>query len=160
MKSWIKFFAIFFVLLAVTITLLVTIKAYSPYHTAKQDAKDVVLNEKLLKTVDKSYVYNSTNHYVTVIGKNEKNQPTAVIVNQDQPKAKKQVIQLSKGITEKEAIKTATEGQKVKKVLHVQLGMEKPGPVWEVAFKNNQDELNYVYVVFETGQWWKKITNL
>ena len=81
-------------------------------------------------------------------------------MNQDQPKAKKEVIELSKGVTEKEAIKIATEGQKVKKVLHVHLGIEKPGPVWEVAFENNRDELNYVYVVFETGQWWKKITNL
>ncbi|GED18514.1 cell wall elongation regulator TseB-like domain-containing protein [Kurthia gibsonii] len=160
MKSWIKFFAIFFVMLAVVLTVLVTIKAYAPYHSATQEAKDVVLKERLLKTVDESYVYNSTNHYVTVIGKNDKNQSTAVIVNQDQPKAKKEVIELSKGITEKEAVKIATEGQKVKKVLHVHLGIEKPGPVWEVAFKNNRDELNYVYVVFETGQWWKKITNL
>lgn len=160
MKSWIKFFAIFFVMLAVVLTVLVTIKAYAPYHSATQEAKDVVLKERLLKTVDKSYVYNSTNHYVTVIGKNDKNQSTAVVLNQDQPKAKKEVIELSKGVTEKEAIKIATEGQKVKKVLHVHLGIEKPGLVWEVAFENNRDELNYVYVVFETGQWWKKITNL
>ena len=160
MKSWIKFFAIFFVMLAVVLTVLVTIKAYAPYHSATQEAKDVVLKERLLKTVDKSYVYNSTNHYVTVIGKNDKNQSTAVILNQDQSKVKKEVIELSKGVTEKEAIKIATEGQKVKKVLHVHLGIEKPGPVWEVAFENNRDELNYVYVVFETGQWWKKITNL
>lgn len=160
MKSWIKFFAIFFVMLAVVLTVLVTIKAYAPYHSATQEAKDVVLKERLLKTVDKSYVYNSTNHYVTVIGKNDKNQSTAVVLNQDQSKAKKEVIELSKGVTEKEAIKIAAEGQKVKKVLHVHLGIEKPGPVWEVAFENNRDELNYVYVVFETGQWWKKITNL
>lgn len=160
MKSWIKFFAIFFVMLAVVLTVLVTIKAYAPYHSATQEAKDVVLKDRLLKTVDKSYVYNSTNHYVTVIGKNDKNQSTAVVLNQDQSKAKKEVIELSKGVTEKEAIKIATEGQKVKKVLHVHLGIEKPGPVWEVAFENNRDELNYVYVVFETGQWWKKITNL
>lgn len=160
MKSWIKFFAIFFVMLAVVLTVLVTIKAYAPYHSATQEAKDVVLKERLLKTVDKSYVYNSTSHYVTVIGKNDKNQSTAVVLNQDQSKAKKEVIELSKGVTEKEAIKIATEGQKVKKVLHVHLGIEKPGPVWEVAFENNRDELNYVYVVFETGQWWKKITNL
>ncbi|AMA63735.1 MULTISPECIES: DUF5590 domain-containing protein [Kurthia] len=160
MKSWIKFFAIFFVMLAVVLTVLVTIKAYAPYHSATQEAKDVVLKERLLKTVDKSYVYNSTNHYVTVIGKNDKNQSTAVVLNQDQSKVKKEVIELSKGVTEKEAIKIATEGQKVKKVLHVHLGIEKPGPVWEVAFENNRDELNYVYVVFETGQWWKKITNL
>lgn len=159
MKSWIKFFAIFFVMLAVVLTVLVTIKAYAPYHSATQEAKDVVLKERLLKTVDKSYVYNSTSHYVTVIGKNDKNQSTAVVLNQDQSKAKKEVIELSKGVTEKEAIKIATEGQKVK-VLHVHLGIEKPGPVWEVAFENNRDELNYVYVVFETGQWWKKITNL
>lgn len=160
MKSWIKFFAIFFVMLAVVLTVLVTIKAYAPYHSATQEAKDVVSKERLLKTVDKSYVYNSTNHYVTVIGKNDKNQSTAVVLNQDQSKVKKEVIELSKGVTEKEAIKIATEGQKVKKVLHVHLGIEKPGPVWEVAFENNRDELNYVYVVFETGQWWKKITNL
>ena len=46
------------------------------------------------------------------------------------------------------------------KVLHVYLGLKKKSPVWEVAFKSENEKLNYVYVFFENGQWWKRILNL
>lgn len=160
MKNWIKFFSIFFVILAVVLTAIITIMAYYPFNKATKEAEKVVQSEQLLSNITSSYVYSSKVSYVTVFGENDKEQQAAVFVNQGDPKAEKQQIVLADGITEAEAIKTATEGLKVKTVLHAKLGIEKPGVVWEVSFKDDKDQLNYVYVLFETGQWWKKVTNL
>lgn len=160
MKNWIKFFSIFLVLLAVVLTGAITLQAYSPFHDATKEAEKIVVEESVLNTVTSSYVYSSKGSYVTVIGEDTELQPIAVFLDQSDPHAEKKSVALLDGITEKEAIKTATEGQKVTKVLHARLGVETPGVVWEVAFKNDKDQLNYVYVMFEDGQWWKKITNL
>lgn len=160
MKNWIKFFSIFFVILAVVLTGFITIKAYSPFNEATNKAEKVVEKEELVSSISQSYVYNGKVSYVTVIGKDEKNQDVAIFVNQSDLKAKKEQILLKDGITEKEAIATATKDRKVQKVLHAKLGIEKPGAVWEVSFKDTDDQLHYVYVLFESGQWWKKITNL
>ena len=62
--------------------------------------------------------------------------------------------------TADEAVQTVEEELDVNKVLHVSLGMEEVGPVWEVAFKSENGKLNYVYVLFENGHWWKRILNL
>ena len=34
------------------------------------------------------------------------------------------------------------------------------GAVWEIIYLNDADKLNYVYILFEDGQWWKRILNL
>lgn len=160
MKNWIKFFSIFLVLLAVILTGAITIQSYAPFHKATNNAEKIVTDEELLTKITSSYVYSSKHSYVTVIGENANQQPTAVFVNQDDLKGKKEQVVLSTGISEKEAINVATKDQKVKKVLHAKLGLETPGVVWEVAYRNDKDQLNYIYVLFENGQWWKKITNL
>ncbi|GEK31996.1 hypothetical protein KZO01_23050 [Kurthia zopfii] len=160
MKNWIKFLSIFFVILAVVLTGLITIKANAPFSKATNDSEKIVLNDKLLTTIDDSYVYNSKKTYVTVIGDNKDQKKEAVFVDQNDKKAKKETVLLSSGISKSKAIKAATRDQKVKKVLHAKIGLEEAGPVWEVSFKDQNDQLNYVYVLFENGQWWKKITNL
>ncbi|MEG0381554.1 MAG: DUF5590 domain-containing protein [Kurthia sp.] len=160
MKNWIKFFSVFLVVLAVILTGIVTISAYSPYHSSKSKAKDAVIQEKMLTDVSDTYVYSGKEAYVTVIGKDEQGSEKAVFVNEANPKAKKQSVYLKDGISEKKAIDIATKGQKVKKVMHAHLGLEKTGVVWEVTYKDTSNQLNYIYIMFKDGQWWKKITNL
>jgi uncharacterized protein YpmB len=38
--------------------------------------------------------------------------------------------------------------------------MEKNRPLWEIYYRSEGDLINYYYVDFETGKWWKKIENL
>jgi uncharacterized protein YpmB len=45
-------------------------------------------------------------------------------------------------------------------VLHTKLGLEDSKVVWEITFFNENDKLNYVYILFENGKWWKRILNL
>lgn len=160
MKNWIKFFSIFLVILAVVLTAVITITAYFPFSHATSKAEKEIISDKLLTEVTDSYMYNSKTSYITVIGKNKEDEKVAVFKNEDEPESKPKSVVLKDGISKKEAISIATKNQKVKKVLHARLGVEKPGVVWEVTFENTDDKLNYIYIMFEDGEWWKKITNL
>jgi uncharacterized protein YpmB len=67
---------------------------------------------------------------------------------------------LQDGITREKALSVIDDEKDVKKVLHTKLGYEEAGVVWEITYTNNADNLNYVYILFEDGQWWKRILNL
>ena len=70
------------------------------------------------------------------------------------------VVVLDKGITSKQALSLVKQEMGVRKLLHVKLGVEDDVAVWEVAFKNDQQQLNYVYISFSDGKWQKRILNL
>ncbi len=71
-----------------------------------------------------------------------------------------QEVFLKDGITEKQALSVFKDEGNVQKVLHMKLGYEEPGVVWEITYVNNHDKLNYVYILFEDGDWVKRIKNL
>ena len=67
---------------------------------------------------------------------------------------------LTEGITKQQALAVLKDEAQVSKVLHAKLGFEEAGVVWEISYVNDSDDLNYVYILFEDGQWWKRILNL
>lgn len=71
-----------------------------------------------------------------------------------------QEVYLQDGITEEQALSVLNNKEEVKEILHTKLGYEEVGAVWEITYTNESDELNYVYILFEDGQWWKRILNL
>lgn len=160
MKNWIKFFAIFFPLLALTILVIVGWKAFSPFYQTEKTAKAAVLHKQELSSVTESYVYHGRESYVTVIGKDSSGKRKALIVSQENKKEKPTGIYLKDGISKKDAIAEASKKGDVKEILHAKLGIEKPGVVWEITYKNKKGQLNYVYILFEDGRWWKRLTNL
>ncbi|MGX9133858.1 cell wall elongation regulator TseB-like domain-containing protein [Rummeliibacillus sp. JY-2-4R] len=160
MKNWIKFFSIFLLILSVSLIALVSWKSYSPFHGTEKTAKAAVLTKQQLKKVTDTYVYNGKTSYVTVIGTDSKGNEKAIFVPQDNKKEKPTEILIKKGISKKEAVSIASKNGDVKKILHTKLGIEKPGVVWEITYLNKQDKLNYVYIMFDDGRWWKRILNL
>lgn len=112
-----------------------------------------------LTYVDEVTVYNGTQSGMTVFGKGPKGEPIAIFVT-DKKQERYEEIKLQDGITANEAKAIVQAELEVEKVLHVSLGIEAEGPVWEVAFTNKAGKLNYVYVLFENGKWWKRILNL
>ncbi|MCM3756892.1 DUF5590 domain-containing protein [Sporosarcina aquimarina] len=161
MVNWIKFFVIFLFTLTVAFTSFVFYKAYQPASTLKENATNRVLDAGLLVEADRAEVYNGTTSLTVVYGKDEKGVSKAVFVNE---KAKSDedlnVIALKKGITAKQALSSVKQEMNVNKLIHVKLGEEDDAAVWEVAFKNEANKLNYVYVSFSDGQWQKRILNL
>lgn len=161
MKNWLKFLAIFFVCLALVIVTMIGWSAYSPFRSIEHQAEDAVINNKQLKTIDQSYVYNGSASYVTVIGKDSKNNKKAIFVLQNAVDDKGLVLKMKDGITAEKAVEIAKEKDPdMKRVLHTKLGLEKPGAVWEITYKTKDDKLNYVYITYTSGKWWKRITDL
>lgn len=159
MLNWIRFIAGFLLVLTFVIILIVFYNAGSPFSIAKKSAIDAVIGTGQLETVERTETYNGTIPQITVFGTDKEGVPKAVFVERGSEEGFTEV-RLVDGITADQAIETVKKELDVKKVLHVTLGIEEEGPVWEVAFKSENGNLNYVYVLFENGQWWKRILNL
>jgi uncharacterized protein YpmB len=159
MKKWFIFISVFILSLSLCISLFVLWKAGQPFKSAKQEAEQVAISEKKLSEVTDSQVYSSSNTYITVLGKDENGEEKAVFIPSSQ-KLKVQEVLMKDGISKKEAIKAVEAEFEVKEVLHSKLGWEQKQAVWEITFLNEKDKLNYVYLFFENGKWWKRILNL
>ncbi|WP_102692485.1 cell wall elongation regulator TseB-like domain-containing protein [Rummeliibacillus pycnus] len=160
MKNWIKFLTIFLLILSLSLIVIIGWKSYSPFYSTEKTAKAAVLQTQQLKTVTDTYVYHGKDDYVTVIGTDSNGKKKAVFVPQGNTKEKPTAVLMKDGISKKDVLSEATKNGDVKKILHTKLGLEKPGVVWEITYLNKQDKLNYVYIMFDNGRWWKRILNL
>lgn len=160
MKKWFIFISVFILSLSLCISLFVIWKAGQPFRSAKQDAEQVAISEKMLTEVTDSQVYSSTNTYITVLGNDENGEEKAVFIPSSNQKLKIEEVLMKDGISKKQAIKTVQDEFEVKEVLHTKLGWEQNHAVWEITFLNENDKLNYVYLLFENGKWWKRILNM
>ena len=160
MKNWIKFISIFIVSLAVVISVIVIWKSDAPFNEIEQQAEELALSTDALVLVSDSYVYNGNKPYVTVFGEDEDGNEKAVFVPINLDENAIQEVLLEDGISKEQALSVLNNEAEVKKILHTKLGYEEVGAVWEITYTNDTDHLNYVYIIFEDGQWWKRILNL
>ncbi|WP_318617371.1 DUF5590 domain-containing protein [Sporosarcina sp. YIM B06819] len=159
MVNWIKFIVVFLLALTAVITVTVLYNAGKPPSVANKTAIETVLKSGQLVSVDSAESFNGTVPMVTVFGVDAEGEEKAVFVG-GQTEGDFEEVKLADGISAEKAVANVKEELQVKKVLHVTLGLEAEGPVWEVAFTSDNGKLNYVYVFFENGQWWKRILNL
>ena len=159
MLNWIKFIVVFLLMLTSVITVMVLVNAEKPFSAAKKAAIESAIQSGQLASVSSADVFNGTVPTVTVLGVDADGTKKAVFVDENSKDGFKEV-KLTDGISAEKAVANVKKELDVKKVLHVKLGLEEEGPVWEVAFKSDNGKLNYVYVFFENGQWWKRILNL
>ncbi|WP_224076773.1 cell wall elongation regulator TseB-like domain-containing protein [Planococcus chinensis] len=144
--------------LAVSIMIIVIFTGNKPYSDLEKAAIDRAKNEELLADVQQSYIYANKQTTVTVIGTDKKGALQAVFVPEGKGELK--AVPLDGAVTAKQAREKALMEKEVKDILHTRLGMESAGPVWEVAFIDSNDKLNYVYIKAEDGTTWKQISNL
>lgn len=159
MKNWIIFISVFIVSLAIGISVLVLWKANAPFVKIEKQAVEVAIASETITSSTEAYVYNGNKPYVTVFGTDENGEEKAVFVPITLDEKSIQEVSLKDGITEEQAL-SVLDGHGVKEILHTKLGYEEPGAVWEITYINDSDKLNYVYILFEDGQWWKRILNL
>jgi uncharacterized protein YpmB len=159
MMNWIKFIAAFLLALSLIITVIVFYNANKPFSDAVQKAEVDALNSGVVKSVDRTDIYNGTVSMVTVYGKDDEGNEKAIFIEGKTGEILDEVL-LKDGIESQAAIETVKAELSVEEILHVALGLEEGHPVWEVAFKGENGKLNYVYVFFENGEWWKRILNL
>ncbi|PUB10302.1 DUF5590 domain-containing protein [Paenisporosarcina sp. OV554] len=160
MKRWIIFITVFILSLSLVISLFVIWKAGQPFSKEQDKAEQLVLSEKKLKVVTDSEVYSGSNTYVTVSGNDVKGNGKAVFIPITGKDLAIEEVLLKDGISKKQAIEAVQTEFKVKEILHTKLGWEQDNAVWEITFLNKNDKLNYVYLLFENGKWWKRILNM
>ncbi|MDQ0427568.1 uncharacterized protein YpmB [Planomicrobium stackebrandtii] len=158
MRQWITFILGFLSFLAVAIIILVLYVGNKPYSETEQQAIDRARSEQLIEEVERAYVYTNTSASVTVLGTNSAGELMAVFV----PEGDGEMLTtpLEDKITAQQAREMALAEMDVKDILHTKLGMESDGPMWEIAFLNEEESLNYVYLSASDGTWWKRILNL
>ncbi|HWK24719.1 MAG TPA: DUF5590 domain-containing protein [Ureibacillus sp.] len=160
MKNWIIFISVFIVSLALVISVLVIWKSDKPFDDIEEKAEDLALSSHSLASVSDSYVYNGNKPYVTVFGEDEDGNKKAIFVPISLEEKSIQEVNLQDGVTKEQALSVLNNEVEVNEILHTKLGYEEVGPVWEITYKNDEEKLNYVYITFEDGQWWKRILNL
>lgn len=160
MKNWLIFGAVFILSLSLVISILVLWKADAPFNEMEQKAEQLALDTKALAVVSESYVYNGNKPYITVFGVDEYGKEKAIFVPISLEENSMQEVFLQNGITEEQALSVLSKETLVKEILHTKLGYEDAGAVWEITYINDADKLSYVYILFEDGQWWKRILNL
>ncbi|MDN4608711.1 DUF5590 domain-containing protein [Sporosarcina highlanderae] len=159
MMNWVKFIVAFLLFLTLFITVIVLYNANKPFSSVQNKAETIAMKNGSLQSVDHAEIYNGTISMITVYGKDADGIKKAVFVDEKTEKVLDEVV-LKDGIDAQTAVETVKSELQMKKILHVALGLEEGHPVWEVAFKSENGKLNYVYVFFENGEWWKRILNL
>lgn len=160
MKNWIIFISVFLVSLAIVISAIVLVQARGPYKDVEQMAEETTLKEGRLTSVSDSYVYRGLTSNMTVIGHDAEGNELAVFIPESESDQEISELLLEDGISQQDTLELVQEEMDVKEILHIRLGLEEVGPVWEVSFIGSNDKLNYVYILFENGKWWKRILNL
>lgn len=158
MKQWVAIIFSVLSFLAVSLMVIILFIGNQPYSKAEKQAIARVEKENFLTEIEQAYVYANSRLSVTVIGLDKEGHLKAVFVPMDEGDIT--FANLDDATTAQEARDIALADMDVKNVLHTKLGMESEGPVWEVAFVNEEDTLNYVYISADDGTWWKRILNL
>jgi len=157
-KKWLLIIGIPVLLIAIIVAILYN-NAQKPYKKAKEIALEQIEQKTSLSQIDDVYVYNSTKAYYTATGKDENGEDAAVWLAQD-GKSDPIVRPLKGSVTEEKARALFKEEAGNAAILSLTLGLEGKTPVWLFTFENKNGRLNYYYLSFSNGTWWKKVENI
>ncbi|WP_201713292.1 cell wall elongation regulator TseB-like domain-containing protein [Rossellomorea arthrocnemi] len=158
MKKWITIIVLLFIVIGITASVILYQVSRNPLDRQADQALKRVQDETEIVKVDNTSFYHGSKSYVVVTGENEQNEKLVAWI----PDKKGKIIEKkwADGITKDQAINKLKDEKKPKELLSVRLGYESVGPVWELTYLDQQDNLNYYYLLFSTGEWWRKIENL
>ncbi|MGD6775006.1 MULTISPECIES: cell wall elongation regulator TseB-like domain-containing protein [Bacillaceae] len=155
MKKWIIFSIIM-------IAIILLWQFISIYQTAMSPVKDeiekgvaVAQRGSELQSVEEVAAYNGTNSYVIVQGTDSEKEELVVWV-----KESKEVVHTMKmkdGIPREEVLNYLQTDREPKEIISISLAMEKNTPLWEIKFKDSNDQYNLYYVKFENGEYFQRI---
>lgn len=158
MKKWIILIAIIFIAL-ISASTVIYVNANAPFKDAQAYAEDVARTKADMSMIDEIFLYNGSATFYVVTGK--RNDGKDVIVWIPENKSDSIIVKnQSDGISKEEAIAMLMKEENPAKILGVRLGMERKLPIWELSYLDDRSKLNYYYIDFESGKWWRKIENL
>ncbi|NQD64520.1 DUF5590 domain-containing protein [Bacillus haikouensis] len=158
MKKWISIIMAAAVIVICTASVLLYQTARAPVEEEFEQASKRVLEETPIKEIEKASNYHGAKAYTVVIGKDRNKEKMVAFV----PEKKGEIIvkKWADGISKEQAINKLNDEKNPEEILSVRIGHESVGPVWEITYLDSQKNLNYFYMLFSNGEWWKKIENL
>ncbi|MBO0994782.1 cell wall elongation regulator TseB-like domain-containing protein [Bacillus sp. SD088] len=159
MKKWILIVIASIILLGTALFFYIYESSRAPLKEMKAYAEERATTEAELTKIDEFYLYNGTETHYVIVGENKSGEKLAVWVPE---KKDKEIVEkkMADGISMQDAIAKLNQEENPKKIMGVKLGMEKDLPLWEISYLDKQSKLNYYYIHFDTGKWWRKIENL
>ena len=159
MKKWLIIMTSFIAVCVLTLCITIYVVARQPLLTSIEAGETRAKGELQLQTIEESYVYNSTQSYNVVQGitNNEEWIVSFYPVSGDE---EPQTRAMDEGITKDEVLAMLYEEDNPSKIMSAKLGYESIGPVWEIIYLDEEKTLNYYYVSFDDGEWWRTIRNL
>ncbi|EDL63374.1 cell wall elongation regulator TseB-like domain-containing protein [Bacillus sp. SG-1] len=152
------FFLVFATIVIIGSMTAIFLNARSPVNEKAEVALQRAQSETDIASTEDVSLYNGKNSYVVITGENTSGDKIIVWV----PEKDEEIIvkKWADGISKEAAINKLNGENDVNEILSVKLGMESVGPVWELTYLDDNEHLNYYYLLFETGEWWRKIENL
>ncbi|WP_227395298.1 cell wall elongation regulator TseB-like domain-containing protein [Jeotgalibacillus aurantiacus] len=157
MKKWILILSSCFAVFLTTLIILFFI-ARHPLSDQLNQAEEIARSEFNI-TVEDSYHFNGSEVYSIVKGTDPEGEQLLVFIPEND-ELEIEMRQLDEGIEEEEVLSMLNAEDEPAKILSSKIGFESVGPVWEIVYKDQEDTLNYYYVKFDDGEWWRTIRNL
>ncbi|MGD7045407.1 DUF5590 domain-containing protein [Jeotgalibacillus proteolyticus] len=159
MKKWMVLVPAGLILIILAFSITVYSVARGPLRDSIDQAETKAGDELQLSSIEESYQYNSTKAYTVFVGTDENQDDVIVFVPEDN---EEEIVKrkMDEGISEDEAIAMLNQEDAPSKIMSSKLGLESEGPVWEIIYLDEEETLNYYYVLFDSGEWWRTIRNL
>ncbi|WP_125763879.1 cell wall elongation regulator TseB-like domain-containing protein [Companilactobacillus hulinensis] len=153
------------ILLAISIVALVIVSALtfvslsaSPNSSAKSQANDIAKEKAGIVQDDYFGNFTRKKQYYSVGGLTKNNKYRYVII--DAKSGKTKTVDLNDAPVRKNVVQGVADRYSATKILHINLGMYKGKPTWEVAFKNKKGMIGYNLVDFRSGKSIQIINNI
>lgn len=157
MKKWV-FAGIGIIIVIMASFSIVYFKAVNPLDSAEEKALAAVKKKIKLTEIQDVQIYNGTETYYVVKGKDQKNQQVIAWVSEK--KGDVVVRKAKDGVTQQQAVDKLLQEENPKEIISVKLGMIKKRQCWEIYYLSHNNLINYYYVDFESGDMLRKIKNM
>ncbi|UQS86613.1 DUF5590 domain-containing protein [Nicoliella spurrieriana] len=133
-------------------------RAQRPISRAREQSITIARRVAGIKNVDHFYTATLNQTYYTVQGTNDRNASLYVIINKDNGKTT--ALNVSRGISQANAIQRVKSAGQVKKVLNAGPSLFNNKPVWIVSYLNQSKELCYYTLDYYNGKVVQTIINV
>ncbi|WP_010623531.1 hypothetical protein [Companilactobacillus versmoldensis] len=153
------------ILLTISLIALVVVSAltyinlsFAPYSSAKSQSNSIAKDNAGIVDPDYFGDYTREDRYYSVGGLTSKKQYRYIIINAKSGKT--QTVNKDNAPLRQSVVDGVAERYNPKKILHINLGLYKKKPTWEVAFKNKNGTIGYDLVDFKSGKSRQLINNI
>jgi len=132
--------------------------SFAPYSSAKSQANNIAKDKAGIVEPDYFGNYTRQKQYYSVGGLTKGDKYRYVIINAKSGKTK--IINKNNAPVRQTVIDGVAERYGAKKILHINLGVYKNKPTWEVTFQKKNGSIGYNLVDFRSGKSIQIINNI